>query len=121
MRWRAGADRIWRGGGWRHVGHGLLIGRRQLRICPRGVDLRGGDLRMAQQLAQAGDRHARFGDLTGEGVAQLVRRERHARLLAILVQQPFDAVHGQRLATVIEKDVGVSLAGRSANQAVNTA
>ena len=75
------------------------------------VDLGGGDLGMAQQLAQAGDGHAGFGQLAGIGVAQLMRGELHAGLCAIAMQQPLDAVGAQRLAAFVEEHIGLIAGG----------
>ena len=60
---------------------------------------------MAHQLAQAGERHARFGQLAGIGVAQLVRGHVLANGRPIPMQQPFDAVRRQRTPMLIEKDM----------------
>jgi hypothetical protein len=83
--------------------HGLLIGLRQLRIGSGRVALGGGQIGMAQQLADAGQRHAGFGDLPGKGMPQPVRAHRYPRLPAIAAQLPGQAAHTQRLAARIHK------------------
>ena len=90
------------------AGHGFLVSLPQRRVGAGRVDLGGADLRMPQQLAQAGDGHARFGDLASKGVPQLMRGDRDAGLGAIAMQQPLDAVGRERLAAVIEKDLWLS-------------
>jgi hypothetical protein len=86
------------------VGHGRLVGLSEFGISAGGINLGGVDLAVPQQFTQAGQGHAAFGQLTSEGVAELMWCDWQINRLPILLQQPLNAVRPQGMTPLIEKE-----------------
>ena len=111
----------WRTRYWEQAGHAALqVGDPQAAVTyfskAASLDLLtpAGTLALGDACLQNGDMDcaARWWDTALR--AGLPAGELYARLLPILMQEPLDAIHGQRLAALVEKDVG-GVAGRPFN------